>query len=134
FAHLAGAPFAAGERRLVRLSLDLLMIWHGIWAAAQTLGYVSARAAGVAAQLYAHAGGLRAAAFVVGAVGLGSYARRRRRLPPLRVLVPWAAVNLWYVALAVDASALLAVQAGHALQYLPFPLRIELNRAAHPDR
>jgi hypothetical protein len=129
FAHLGGTPFSATERRLVRLSLDLLMVWHGLWAAAQTMGLVSADAATVLQRIMPQANWLRLAALVVGAFGLAAHARRHRRLPPARVLVPWAAIHVWYVLLAADASALLAVQLGHALQYLIFPLRVQLNRA-----
>jgi hypothetical protein len=129
FSHLEGMPFSTGERRLVRWSLDLLMVWHGLFAAVQTFGLVSIDAARWLARIYPHATVLRIAALVVGGVGLVGYARRHRRLPPVRVLLPWAAVNVWYVALAEDTTALLAIQLGHALQYLVFPVRIEVNRA-----
>jgi hypothetical protein len=133
FAHLSGAPFSTAERRVVRLSLDLLMVWHGLWAAAQTIGLVWPAAARALGVVYPWAGWLRLAALIVGMFGLAAYARRHRQLPPARVLVPWAAINLWYALLAVDASALLAVQLGHALQYLIFPLRVQLNRAQSQD-
>jgi hypothetical protein len=44
------------------------------------------------------------------------------------VLIPWAAINVWYAAMAEDVTMLFAVQLAHALQYLLFPVRIELNR------
>jgi hypothetical protein len=51
-----------------------------------------------------------------------------RRVPPIRVLVPWLALFVWYAAMALHPAALQLVQIGHALQYLPFPMRVEMNR------
>jgi hypothetical protein len=52
-------------------------------------------------------------------------------MPPIRAVVPWVAIFAWYAALARwGLPALFLVQLFHALQYLEFPARVELNRAA----
>jgi hypothetical protein len=66
----------------------------------------------------------------VGLVGLALLARRTRALPPTRVIVPWIAIFAWYAALARwGLPGLFLVQFFHALQYLEFPARVEINRA-----
>jgi len=128
FSFLEGTPFAERERRLVRLSLNLLMGWHLAWAASRTVGFVAPEAADVVRRIYVAACWLAPVASGIGLVGLGLLARRIGRAPPLRVLAPWLAIHVWYVAMAIEPTVLLAVQLGHALQYLPFPMRIGINR------
>ena len=55
--------------------------------------------------------------------------RRIGRLAPARLLLPWAAIYVWYAFLAKDPTALLVVQVAHALQYMIFPLRRTANRS-----
>ncbi len=43
--------------------------------------------------------------------------------------MPYIALHVWYVVLYVYPKALVWVQISQALQYLPFPIRVELNRA-----
>jgi hypothetical protein len=69
-------------------------------------------------------------AFIVGGAGLLKMWRRTRKPPPLRSVVPWLAIFVWYAAIARDANAIFWVQISHALQYLAFPVRVELNRTA----
>ena len=69
------------------------------------------------------------AAFVVGAVGLAKMRRRIGKLPPTRSLVAWVAIFVWYAAMARDPKAIFWVQIAHALQYLEFPVRVEMNYA-----
>jgi len=45
-------------------------------------------------------------------------------------LVQWLAILCWYSVLALHPRALQVVQFGHALQYLPFPLRVKMNQMA----
>jgi len=65
--------------------------------------------------------------------------RRTGRFPPARALVAWLAIFVWYAAMARDPRALFWVQIAHALQYLAFPVRVEMNRttreaSASPSR
>ena len=54
--------------------------------------------------------------------------RRTGQLPPARALVAWFAIFVWYAVMARDPKALFWIQIAHALQYLAFPIRVELNR------
>lgn len=124
-AHLAGAGFAAAERLLVRTGLRILLAWHVVWFLRMTL----ANPAPIVPvyQALSWAGLL---AFALGAAGLARLWQRTGRPPAARVVVPWVAIFAWYAAMGRwGIPALFLVQAFHALQYIEFPLRVELNRA-----
>src|SRR2546423_14276538 len=54
---------------------------------------------------------------------------RAGRIAPLRAWIPWIAIFAWYGAMArIGLPALFIVQIAHALQYLIFPFRAEMNR------
>jgi hypothetical protein len=75
------------------------------------------------------------AALVLGGVGLAKMRRRTGKLPPARALVAWAAIFVWYAVMARDPRAIFWIQIAHALQYLAFPIRVEINRtSAAPAR
>ncbi|MFN2324354.1 MAG: hypothetical protein ABR551_00550 [Gemmatimonadales bacterium] len=125
-AHLGGFRFAAGERLLVRTGLRILLAWHVVWFLRVTL-----RDPAPIEPIYQMLSWGGFAAFGLGAAGLGMLWRRSAQVPPVRVLVPWLAIFAWYAALAQwGIPALFLVQAFHALQYIEFPLRVEMNRAA----
>ena len=52
-AYVTGVVITPGERRLVRASLDLMMLWHASWAAQQMIGLVAPSLVAAAQQLYA---------------------------------------------------------------------------------
>ena len=54
--------------------------------------------------------------------------RRTGMLPPARALVAWVAIFVWYAVMARDPKAIFWIQIAHALQYLAFPIRVEINR------
>jgi hypothetical protein len=69
-------------------------------------------------------------ALALGIAGIVRFRRRTGRLPPGRALVAWGAIFVWYAALyRWGLAGLFLVQLAHALQYLEFPARVELNRA-----
>jgi hypothetical protein len=132
FSHVAGVPFAPNERRICVWSLDLIMVWHIVWASARGLEFLPTVKPYVAI-VDAHIDPLAGVSFLVGLVGLGMMARRTRRMP-LRVVVPWLALYGWYALLRRDPTSLVVVQSAHALQYLIFPMRIEETRSGHVAR
>jgi hypothetical protein len=68
---------------------------------------------------------------VIGLAGLGKAWRRTGKIPPAGVLVPWFAIFVWYAAVARwGIAGLFLVQLAHAIQYLEFPARVELNRTS----
>ncbi|MCA1665270.1 MAG: hypothetical protein LC659_13575, partial [Myxococcales bacterium] len=128
-AYVTGLGIRPTERRLIHGSLDLLAVWHATWAAAQTIQLVAPSLVGAAENLYAAMIWIALLALAVGAVGFVMMSRRLGRLAPARLLLPWAAIFVWYALLAKDPSALLVVQVAHALQYMIFPLRLQINRS-----
>lgn len=125
YAHLEGVPFDRGERLLVRTGLRILLAWHVLWFLKTAL-----QDPGPVAALFPVVSAGAVLALALGAVGLWKLRMRTGRVPPGRVLVPWLAIFVWYAALARwGLPALFLVQAFHALQYLEFPVRVELNRA-----
>jgi hypothetical protein len=137
FAYVNGFHFTPGERRLVRANLWALTGFHVVWAVVVMRKIFAAPGDGVpllsdaqAMALYRASWAIAAASAVLGVAGLVLWSQRLRRLPPVRVWVPWVATHLWYVLLGREPAALFWVQNAHALQYLVFPMRAELNRTA----
>ncbi|HEV8149029.1 MAG TPA: hypothetical protein VGP61_02470 [Gemmatimonadales bacterium] len=131
FAWLDGLRFEPGERRLIRASLRILLAWHVAWflqlwlSKTPAVSLVSLSGAAYRLVSYAAFG-----AFALGAIGIARVRLRTGRFPPLRALTAWLAIFVWYVALwRWGLPGLFLVQLAHALQYLEFPARVELNRA-----
>lgn len=124
FAYLEGQKFEKVERLLIRTSLRILLVWHVTWFLyTQLINREAVR------PLYALISMGTIAALVLGAIGLERMRRRTGRMPPARALVAWIALFVWYAVLARDPRAIFWVQIAHALQYLAFPIRVEINRA-----
>lgn len=124
FTHLAGASFNARERHLVRGSLYILMAWHVVWYL--HLGYYDYVNL---TPVYEALSLLTAVALAMGLAGFSLHRARTGRFAPLRAWIPWVAIFVWYAAMArVGLPALFIVQIAHAVQYLIFPLRVEVNR------
>jgi hypothetical protein len=122
FGYLEGVKFENRERQLIRTSLRILLVWHITWFL-----YTQLRDPSRVRPLYLLVSVGTVVAFVLGAVGLGMMRRRIGRLPPLRALVAWLAIFVWYAVMARDPKAIFWIQIAHALQYLAFPIRVELN-------
>ncbi len=133
YAHVAGVPFDRLERLLVRTGLRILLAWHVVWFLKTALRNPILNLSFVTIDvslLYTTLSAAGALALGLGSAGLWRQWRRTGRLPPARVVVPWLAIFAWYAALARwGLPALFLVQAFHALQYLEFPVRVEMNRA-----
>ena len=127
FAQLEGVPFSAEERRDLLLSLRYIMAWHLCWVAHHFVPVLKDSA--LVDWIYeAMTAGL-AISMAAGAYLLFQHARRHGRRPPARIVVPWLANHVWYLLMALIPAAAPAVQVAHALQYLPFVVRVEMNRA-----
>ena len=130
YAYLDGASFEQSERFLIRTGLRILLAWHVTWFLYTQLRVPSAVRP---AYLVISAGTL--AAFVLGVIGLARMRRRTGKLPPARALIAWVAIFVWYAVMARDPKAIFWIQIAHALQYLAFPIRVEINRtAAEPEK
>jgi len=123
YAYLDGSSFNSLERRLIRGGLYILLVWHVVWffhLAYPGLGLTP---------LYEAVTLAMAAALAMGVAGFSLHKARTGRFPPVRALIPWVAIFVWYAAMARwGLPALFVVQIAHALQYLIFPMRVEMNR------
>ena len=125
YTFLDGGKFEKTERLLVRGSLWILLGWHVVWAI-----HTGLRDPGRVRSFYLIATAGTAIAFLIGAIGLEMMRRRTGRLPPARALVAWVAIFVWYAMMARDPKAIFWIQIAHALQYLAFPIRVEINRTS----
>jgi hypothetical protein len=130
YAYLDGARFEERERFLIRTSLRILLVWHVTWFL-----YTQLRDPSAIKPAYVLISAGTLVAFGLGAVGLWKMRRRTGKLPPARALVAWMAIFVWYAVMARDPRAIFWIQIFHALQYLAFPVRVEINRSsAAPQR
>jgi hypothetical protein len=125
YAYLDGTGFDKTERFLIRTSLRILLAWHVTWFL-----YTQLRDPSAVRPFYLLVSAGTAAALALGAAGLAKMRRRTGKLPPPRALVAWLAIFVWYAVMARDPKAIFWIQIAHALQYLAFPIRVELNRTA----
>lgn len=126
FAHLNGIRHDRTEYWLIRGGLRILLVWHLVWFLRLTLRDPSAVNA-----IFGFVSWLTVAAFFMGIVGFIHLHRRTGKAPPFRYLVAWFAIFVWYMIIAkFDLVGLFLVQLAHAIQYLEFPFRVEINRAA----
>jgi hypothetical protein len=125
FSHLDGRGFDKTETRMIRFGLRILLAWHVTWFL-----YTQLQNRDAVRPVY-----FAVSAGTLVALGLGLAAfwrlwRRTGQLPATRALIAWAAIFVWYAAMARDPKALFWVQIAHAIQYLAFPIRVEMNRAS----
>jgi hypothetical protein len=123
YAFLAGARFEKSERLLIRSGLRILLVWQVCWFL-----YTQLRDPAVVRPVYLIVSAGIGVAFILGAVGLARMWRRTGMMPPARTLVAWLALFAWYAMMARDPRAIFWIQIAHALQYLAFPVRVEINR------
>jgi hypothetical protein len=125
YTYLGGARFENSERLLIRTGLRILLAWQVTWFL-----YTQLRNPAVVRPLYLLVSVGTLVAFALGAIGILKMRRRLGKFPPARALVAWVAIFVWYAVMARDPRALFWVQIAHALQYLVFPIRVEMNRTA----
>ena len=126
FAYLRGARFDRTEYWLIRGGLRILLCWHVAWFLKTTL-----RDPGGFMGVYQVATAATFVAAVMGIIGLARHWLRTRQAPPFLSVVAWGSIFVWYAAIAKwGLTGLFLVQLAHALQYLEFPARVEVNRSA----
>ena len=133
YGFLANAPFSAGERLLIRFGLRIQLVWHVTWFINDQQVYY-AEANRVVGWIYFTMSCVTILAFALVLIAFFFYRRRTGKLPPLRAVVAWLAICFWYGALARNPEAIVWVQIAHAVQYLSFPARVEVNNylKSHP--
>jgi len=131
YSYLEGVRFEPVERLLIRTSLRIMLAWHVCWFLNFWLSATEVEnLARIAAALYQLASYAVVLAVVLGAAGLLRVFFRIGRFPPLKAVIAWLAIFVWYAAVwRWGLPGFFLVQLAHALQYLEFPARVELNRA-----
>ena len=134
YGFLAGSPFSNRERLLIRSGLRIQLVWHLSWV----LQYdADGRASDhpEVNQVYFIMSCVTILAYALTIAGFYLYRRRTGKLPPIRAIIAWLAICFWYGAMARDPEAFFWVQIAHAVQYLSFPSRVELNNydRTHPE-
>jgi len=125
YAYLEGTAFEKTERFLIRTSLRILLVWHVTWFL-----YTQVQNQAIVRPTYLVVSAGTLVAFCLGLVGLARMRKRTGRLPPTRALVAWVALFVWYAVMARDPKAIFWIQIAHAIQYLSFPIRVEINRTS----
>lgn len=126
FAYIEGVSFKKFERQLLRNGLRVLAVWHIIWVSHQEHMLPN----WILPLTYLAHGIVTGAALLCLLVGLVIFAklwRRTRRVPPMTVFLPWLSIYLWYALIQVMPGAFYWLQISHALQYMIFPMRVEMN-------
>jgi hypothetical protein len=127
FGILTGVTLQPIEKLLIRAGLRVLLIWHVVWGAQDVPQYLGPLAPHLET-IQLIVGVLAVTAFAAGVFGFLLASRRTGISIPLGMVVSWVAAYVWYIALYVDPAVFVLVQLSHALQYLPFPVRVEMNR------
>ena len=134
FAYIRGIRMEQLERGLIRCGYYTLLVWHILWACLFTLRTESIIARTFPSQLPRVLLAYNIWSVVVlltiplGIVGFIRIRRRTGTKPPLRCYAPWVAIYLWYALIWAYPKMFPLLQIFHALQYLVFPLRVELNQ------
>ena len=142
FAYLAGIRMDNTERRLIRSSCYALLVWHILWACLMlpaepplsqsdivivSILNVQAPMIEVVYHIWTVVVLLTIPLSIIGFVRLH---RRTGQSPPLASLSPWTAIYLWYALIWAYPGLFAVLQIFHALQYLIFPIRVEINQYA----
>jgi hypothetical protein len=128
FAFLDGIRFEPGERVVLRRYLRCMALWHVVWGM-KLLWPPPAEYAVYVGWVDGALNLLALASLLGGLLCFYHVGRRIGRPMSLRVVTPYVALHVWYGFLYLFPQSIFWVQIFHALQYLPFPLRVELNRA-----
>lgn len=130
YAYLSGISFTHAERLWLRRTLRVLAGWQMVWALHSFPSYTPEIIAPAVPYLMQAFNVAAVASLLIGGAMLRCVHRRTPQGVPLSVVLPFGALYVWYIFLWIHPQSLFWVQLFHALQYLSFPTRIELNRAA----
>ncbi|MFP6684562.1 MAG: hypothetical protein VB934_07610, partial [Polyangiaceae bacterium] len=154
FAFMGGVRMDNTERLLIRAGLQILLVWHVLWGVKQMFGPVDwdptkrrmpwvevihgflPEVIPLAHQAYDVWSIIVVLSVPVGIYGFVRIYRRTGRPLPVRSVVPWAATYMWYLLVWAHPGLFLLLQIFHAVQYLAFPMRVEMNQFVerHPEK
>lgn len=125
YSHINGIIFSKTESILLRTSLRVLIAWHVIWGL-QTLPplpYISVLQSGNSQNVVNL---VAIISFMMGCMVFANKSFEQR--VDIRIFGAWLVTYLWYLVLFLIPKAFMFVQFSHALQYMIFPMRVEINR------
>jgi len=132
------------ERRLLRANLYTLLVWHVVWVAVIVVRLFAPNSnssmsvlldSDAAHLLYERVSIIAACSAPLGLSGYVLFWRRTGKLPTIRMMVPWISLHMGYAWLYMDPAAFFWVQNFmHALQYMIFPMRVEINRTKEDSK
>ena len=129
FAQLSGLSFTPMERMVFRYCLRVLLVWHVVWGAQDLppswFGGVLSQNIDLALVI---ANVLGILSFLISFAVILLIKKRTGKYVDRRIFASWLSIYTWYLVLFFLPDAFMLVQASHALQYLAFPFRVELNR------
>lgn len=131
FAYLNGFKMNEVERRLIRAGFYALCAHHACWVY-ESMGFFDTLGPNESGKFLISAGvsltrTLVFVGFIVGLIGFRKLSKRSQRAIPAYVWLPWLATFSWYVMIDFLPQAFFLLQVFHALQYLTFPMRVEMN-------
>ena len=133
FSRVLDITFTNAERHCIRSGMRSLLVVHVLFALNGQLPPAEWIAANTYVEIYGVAFnlavGLAFVSLLAGGWAFQSAQSRGQKIPG-RVIFPWLALFLWYPFWYFVPGGFLWVQLAHALQYLAFPLRVEVNRYA----
>lgn len=132
FSRLANFTYTDRERFALHLGPRCLLALHVIlalygrlppatWIAPETWGTVYA--------FFLYMACAAVAASLIAGIWAFWSAQSRQGPVPIRAVLPWASYYLWYPFWILVPGGFFWLQLAHALQYMAFPLRIDLNRS-----
>lgn len=133
FGHLHGVRFENSERLAIRFGMRALLALHLLYALSGRFPPANWIEPATYMKVYSAAFQAVCLAVAIGfGAGVWAFLKAHRRGPqmPIRAVIPWIALFLWYPFWYFIPGGFLWVQLSHALQYLSFPLRVEVNRYA----
>lgn len=139
FAYLSGFKMSVIHRRLIRCGFHALFVYHLAWAGEEMglLEYFFPYQQSGTYMMQSVMQFTRVGVLICFCLGLWGFwmlsSEQNRRIPPV-VWLPWVATFSWYVMVDVYPKAFPLLQVFHALQYLLFPARVEINTHANPKR
>lgn len=127
FSYLEGIKIGKREHKMFKFCLKVLLGWQVIWSI-NRIEYLPEYL-----KVYLPSLNLLSHVAAIGTLPLGIYAfysvyKSTARIPSLRVTLPFFCLYVWYALMAKIPASIKAVQVAHAVQYLSFPARVELNR------
>jgi len=132
-AFLGGVRLGTTDRVLIRSGFRAMLVFHILWVLQSddirpVMDWLYPGLASLVETIYTSWLWMLAATFCVGIYGFYRIAKNGNTATAFKASVPWLATYAWYILIYLYPKMFFALQIAHALQYLIFPLRVEINQ------